>query len=186
MTGPIIAAQRNSNLARRHSGTTKYPRNTSALLVDTPLSSSPAFANSTRHSVTSRIDRNSRILSYLIFSTRHLNATPENRNNVEKFNTCLRFCAASDLHAASPARSPLFRAAHSDPPWTRLARRGGAQGSSLGGSRTELMFRSLSAAILSGPISSVASSASSPGCTFTTGNSVVDSLADQKQMGGFR
>jgi hypothetical protein len=41
------------------------------------LSSSPVSRNSTRHSVTSRIEDNSRLLSYLIFSTRHLNATPE-------------------------------------------------------------------------------------------------------------
>jgi len=33
---------------------------------------------SSRHSVTSRIDRNSRPLCYLIFSTRHLNATLQN------------------------------------------------------------------------------------------------------------
>jgi 23S rRNA pseudouridine2605 synthase len=31
----------------------------------------------------------------LIFSTRHLNATPENRNNAENFNTRLRFFAAT-------------------------------------------------------------------------------------------
>ena len=41
------------------------------------LSTRPIFANSTRHSVTSRIRHNSRSLSYLIFSSRHLNATPE-------------------------------------------------------------------------------------------------------------
>jgi hypothetical protein len=46
--------------------------------------------------VTSRIDRNSRSLCYLIFSTRHLNATPEKRKNGEKFNTRVRFFAASD------------------------------------------------------------------------------------------
>jgi hypothetical protein len=42
------------------------------------LSSSCILHNSTRHSVTSRIERNSRPLSDLNFSTRHLNATPEN------------------------------------------------------------------------------------------------------------
>jgi hypothetical protein len=42
------------------------------------LSSSPNFARSTRHSVTSRIHSNCRLLSHLIFSTRHLNATLEN------------------------------------------------------------------------------------------------------------
>jgi len=41
------------------------------------LSSSRILKNSTRHSVTSRIERNSRTLSDLFFSTRHLNATPE-------------------------------------------------------------------------------------------------------------
>src|SRR6202046_1640260 len=65
-------------------------------LLDTSLSSSPFLANSTRHSVTSRIEPNSRPLSYLIFSTRHLNATLEKRKNVEKFNICIRFFAASD------------------------------------------------------------------------------------------
>jgi hypothetical protein len=49
-------------------------------LVDTSLSSSLIPSNSTRHSVTSRIERNSRVLNYLIFSTRQLNATPEKRN----------------------------------------------------------------------------------------------------------
>jgi hypothetical protein len=47
----------------------------------------PNLEHSTRHSVTSRIDPNSSLLSYLTFSTRHLNATPEKRTNVEKFNT---------------------------------------------------------------------------------------------------
>jgi hypothetical protein len=51
------------------------------------LSSSPDFAVSSRHSVTSRIQRNSRAFCYLIFSTRHLNATLEKHKNVEKFNT---------------------------------------------------------------------------------------------------
>jgi hypothetical protein len=59
-------------------------------LLDTSLSSSPIFNNSSRHSVTSRIERNSRFLCYLTFSTRHLNATLAKRKNVEKFNTCVR------------------------------------------------------------------------------------------------
>ena len=56
--------------------------------LDTSLSSSVISNNSTRHSVTSRIQRNSRFLSNLIFSSRHLNATLEKRKTVEKFNTC--------------------------------------------------------------------------------------------------
>src|ERR1700684_2983769 len=59
-----------------------------ALLLDTSLSSTLISNDSTRHSVTSRIHRNSRLLSDLIFSTRHLNATLEKRHHVEKFNTC--------------------------------------------------------------------------------------------------
>jgi hypothetical protein len=47
----------------------------------------PTLEHSSRHSVTSRIQRNSRFLSYLIFSSRHLNATLEKRTTVEKFNT---------------------------------------------------------------------------------------------------
>ena len=96
MTGPMIAAQRISKLARQPGGTNKRPRQKSAFLLDTRLSSSPLPTNSTRHSVTSRIGLNFRPLSYLIFSTRHLNATLENRNNVEKFNICIRFFAAPD------------------------------------------------------------------------------------------
>src|ERR1700735_3366460 len=102
MTRPMIAAQRNTKLARLHSGTDnlhreahKNPHKNSRVLLDTRLSSSALPANSTRHSVTSRIDPNSRLLSHLIFSTRHLNATPENRNFVEKFNTRIRFFSAS-------------------------------------------------------------------------------------------
>jgi hypothetical protein len=60
-------------------------------LVDTSLSSTPISNNSSRHSVTSRIQRNSRLLNYLNFSSRHLNATLVNRKSVEKFNTRLRF-----------------------------------------------------------------------------------------------
>jgi hypothetical protein len=51
------------------------------------LSNTPHFAVSTRHSVTSRIQRNSRAFCYLIFSTRHLNATLEKHKYVEKFTT---------------------------------------------------------------------------------------------------
>jgi hypothetical protein len=101
MTGPMIAAQRNSTLARPHSEGNKQPNQGSRFLLDNPLSSSPFSTNSTRHSVTSRIETNSRLLSHLIFSTRHLNATLGNRDFVEKFNTCLRFFAAS-LSLARP------------------------------------------------------------------------------------
>src|ERR1700685_3869201 len=64
-------------------------------LLDTSLSSIQISNDSTRHSVTSRIDRNSRAFCYLIFSTRHLNATHQKRENVEKFNIPVRFFAAS-------------------------------------------------------------------------------------------
>src|ERR1700735_477434 len=96
MMRPATASQRNTKLARLHSGANKGGREKSTVLVDTSLSSSALSTNSTRHSVTSRINRNSCLLCYLIFSTRHLNATLENRNFVEKFNTRLRFFAASD------------------------------------------------------------------------------------------
>src|ERR1700735_1459789 len=95
MTRPATAPQRNTQLALPRPGANKGSRHNSAVLLDTLLSSSPLLANSTRHSVTSRIEPNSRPLCYLIFSTRHLNATLEKRNLVEKFNTCLRFFAAS-------------------------------------------------------------------------------------------
>jgi hypothetical protein len=94
-----MVTQRNTNLACLHSETNKKPHHKSSFLLDTSLSTSPIPANSTRHSVTSRIDRNSRFLCYLIFSTRHLNATLVKRNFVEKFNTCLRFFAASHSFA---------------------------------------------------------------------------------------
>jgi hypothetical protein len=55
------------------------------------LSSSRISQKSTRHSVTSRIEDNSRPISDLIFSTRHLNATLENTP------TCLKF-----QHLCSP------------------------------------------------------------------------------------
>src|ERR1700735_1211206 len=95
MTRPATAPQRNTQLALPRPGANKGSRHNSAVLLDTLLSSSPLLANSTRHSVTSRIEPNSRPLCYLIFSTRHLNATPEKRDDVEKFNTCVRFFAAS-------------------------------------------------------------------------------------------
>jgi hypothetical protein len=109
MTGPMIAAQRHPKLARLHCGTEnlhreahKSPRQKSLFLLDTSLSSSQFPVNSTRHSVTSRIASNSRFICYLIFSSRHLNATPVKRNFVEKFNTRLRFFAASrTLHNIS-------------------------------------------------------------------------------------
>jgi len=63
-------------------------------LLDTSLSSSPFLANSSRHSLTSRIECNSRAFYHLIFSSRHLNATLQNRKTVEKFNTRVRFFAA--------------------------------------------------------------------------------------------
>jgi hypothetical protein len=91
----MVAAQRNSKPARQHFGRNKRNQKRPAFLVDTSLSSSALSTNSSRHSVTSRIARNSRLLSYLIFSSRHLNATPVNRNSVEKFNTRLRLFAAS-------------------------------------------------------------------------------------------
>jgi hypothetical protein len=91
VTCPMIDAQRNIKLARQHRGANKVGRRKPALLLDTQLSSSPLLANSTRHSVTSRIQRNSRPLCYLTFSTRHLNATLEKRNLVEKFNSSSLF-----------------------------------------------------------------------------------------------
>jgi len=95
MTGPMIATQQNTIFARQHPGANKSNRHKSALLLDTRLSSSLLLPNSTRHSVTSRIEHNSRLLSHLIFSTRHLNATPEKRNFAGKFNTYVRLFAAS-------------------------------------------------------------------------------------------
>src|ERR1700735_1836135 len=76
-------------------------------LLDTSLSSILILNASTRHSVTSRIHRNSRVLSYLIFSTRHLNATLEKHEFVEKFNICVRFFAASGSFA-TPQITRLF------------------------------------------------------------------------------
>jgi hypothetical protein len=122
MTRPAMALQRNTKLARPHSGTNKSSRRSSVLLLDTRLSNSPDFANSTRHSVTSRIAPNSRLLCYLIFPTRHLNATPEKRNFVEKFNTRVRFFAAFDSLAKPKiaARPTRFSTAQLDEWYTPI------------------------------------------------------------------
>jgi len=118
VTGPTIASQRKIKLASQHPGANKGGRRKPSFLLDTQLSSSRISANSTRHSVTSRIQRNSRPLSDLIFSTRHLNATPVKRNFVEKFNTFLHLifaylrsrkfrCGAESVHPkVSPAQTP--------------------------------------------------------------------------------
>src|SRR6202046_5908339 len=98
-SGPVAVAQRNTTLMRHHSGASKHGHPHAGFLLDTSLSSSQFSLNSTRHSVTSRIQRNSRAFCYLIFSTRHLNATPEKRGNSEKFNIRLRFSAASPVKA---------------------------------------------------------------------------------------
>ena len=87
LVGLATALQRSAKVARRRRGANKGSRRKSARLLDTLVSSSPLLANSTRHSVTSRIERNSCLLRHLIFSTRHLNATLEKRKNAEKFNT---------------------------------------------------------------------------------------------------
>jgi hypothetical protein len=119
VTGPTTAAQRNFKLARQHSGANKGHRRRSTLLLDTRLSSNPVFANSTRHSVTSRIQRNSRLLCYLTFSTRHLNATLEKCNLVEKFNTYLRsWKFRSGAQVLEPLENPhaFARSARSRPP----------------------------------------------------------------------
>jgi hypothetical protein len=84
-------------------------RTSCCFLLDTRLSSTPLLANSTRHSVTSRIEPNSPLLSDLIFSTRQLNATPEKRQNVEKFNIWLRFVFAFGFTFFS-GPSPCVRA----------------------------------------------------------------------------
>jgi hypothetical protein len=67
---------------------TKEIRIRGPFLLDTSLSSSAIPEISSRHSVTSRIHFNYLLLSHLTFSTRHLNATPQKRKTVEKFNTC--------------------------------------------------------------------------------------------------
>jgi len=82
-------------LSKRFSPARERAEIRSRFLLDTSLSSTPISSDSTRHSVTSRIDCNSRAFCYLIFSTRHLNATRENSGNVEKFNIRIRFLAAS-------------------------------------------------------------------------------------------
>ena len=84
-----------ARLPNRFSSASERAQIRSRFLLDTSLSSSPISHDSTRHSVTSRIPHNSRAFCHLIFSTRHLNATLEKRNNVEKFNIRLRFFAAS-------------------------------------------------------------------------------------------
>jgi hypothetical protein len=51
----------------------------------------------------------------LIFSTRHLNATPEKRNFAEKFNTCVRLFAASHSFAKlkiAPGNNAAGKSAH--------------------------------------------------------------------------
>jgi hypothetical protein len=74
------------------------------------LSSRLHFAVSTRHSVTSRIHRNSRAFCYLIFSTRHLNATLENREIGEKFTTSPSlFCRFPPRLSPRPRWSPWPR-----------------------------------------------------------------------------
>src|ERR1700735_4275685 len=80
------------------------------------LSSTPHFAVSTRHSVTSRIQRNSRAFCYLIFSTRHLNATLEKHKNVEKFTTSPSLFCRFRLARQTPTshRAAIFRAAFLD------------------------------------------------------------------------
>ena len=66
------------------------------------LSSTADFAISTRHSVTSRIHSNSRAFCYLIFSTRHLNATLENRETGEKFITSQAIGPLSNRYTFHP------------------------------------------------------------------------------------
>ena len=112
-TCPTIAAQRNFQLARQHSGANKGSRQKPPFLLDTRLSSSPFSLNSTRHSVTSRIASNSRLLCYLIFSTRHLNATLEKRNLVEKFNT---FFKQSFTHVSGLDLTNVVRKEGVEPP----------------------------------------------------------------------
>jgi hypothetical protein len=72
------------------------------------LSSRPISANSTRHSVTSRIEDNCRLLSDLIFSTRHLNATLQNTP------TCLKI-----QHSCSPFQRFRFLIHYETPLRTR-------------------------------------------------------------------
>jgi hypothetical protein len=102
--GPVAVSGRITALERHHSGARKDSHRHADFLVDTHLSSSRFLTNSTRHSVTSRIAVNSRALCYLIFSTRHLNATLVKRNFVEKFNTPVRFFAASVSNARALRR----------------------------------------------------------------------------------
>jgi hypothetical protein len=101
-----------ARLSNCFSSASERTRIRSRFLLDTPLSSTPDFANSTRHSVTSRIHRNSRGFSQLIFSTRHLNATLEKRINVEKFNTRVRLFAASRSLAKPAIKDEIFGLLH--------------------------------------------------------------------------
>ena len=92
-----------SRLSNRFSPASNEAKSAPGFYSTLVLSSSPDFAVSNRHSVTSRIQRNSRAFCYLIFSTRHLNATLEKHKNVEKFNTFA--FAFLPLQAASPDRN---------------------------------------------------------------------------------
>src|ERR1700735_2233605 len=76
-----------SRLSNRFSSEHKRIKSSAEFYSTLALSSTADFAISTRHSVTSRIHRNSRAFCSLTFSTRHLNATLENRETVEKFTT---------------------------------------------------------------------------------------------------
>jgi hypothetical protein len=71
-TVPLVRSGRHASIAARASAPGLAP---SRAYSTTRVSSRH---RSSRHSVTSRIDRNSRPLCYLIFSTRHLNATLQN------------------------------------------------------------------------------------------------------------
>jgi hypothetical protein len=92
-------------LSNRSSSARRRSRILGGFLLDTSLSSSAIPNNSTRHSVTSRIASNSRLFCYLIFSSRHLNATLVKDKNVEKFNTCLRLFFVPQRAGQSPIRA---------------------------------------------------------------------------------
>jgi hypothetical protein len=95
----MLDAQRNFQLARHRPGANKGGRQKPQFLLDTQLSS--------------RIQRNSRLLCYLIFSTRHLNATLEKRNLVEKFNT---FVKQSFTHVSGLDLTNVVRKEGVEPP----------------------------------------------------------------------
>src|ERR1700735_1174674 len=76
-----------SRLSKRFSSASNQTRSAADFYSTLAVPSTPHFAISTRHSVTSRIHRKSRAFCDLIFSTRHLNATLENRETGEKFIT---------------------------------------------------------------------------------------------------